>query len=65
LVEEEKQVLSQATVTGTDNEDTDMIDTCKIKSDPVLHATASLDHINDEDITDQVSQFDPAEFKKL
>jgi hypothetical protein len=32
-----------------------MIDTCKIKSD----------HINDETITDQVSQFDPAEFKRL
>jgi hypothetical protein len=42
-----------------------MIDTCKIKSDPVLHTTASLDQTNDEDITDQVAQFDPVEFKRL
>jgi hypothetical protein len=63
LVEEEKQILSQATITETDNEsihdpnseDIETIDTCKIKSDS----------INEKAITYQVSQFDPTEFKKL
>jgi hypothetical protein len=54
-----------------------MNDTCEIKSDPLLHATAfpieeeieihstSTDPIDDGTITDQVSQFDPNEFKRL
>jgi hypothetical protein len=52
-----------------------MINTCRIKSDPLLHALpiekdtemhpASSDPIDDETITDQVSQFDPNEFKIL
>jgi hypothetical protein len=49
-----------------------MIDTCKIKSDPIIHAaTAPIEEDSEmhpaatEAITDKVSQVDPVEFKKL